>query len=206
MKSVRTKVTFINWFYAFINNRLTRRRKLTYRGPRSHLWATGAKINHNRIIIHIFRLREKIAIKRISTNETLKYIKSEASFSRTWYTWLSTARFNGYREASTCHVENNKASFSTCLTNVEAETSAIHKNTWEGKIKLNKGTHLVTEIHFHMKVKCFVPDRHRRHHRWVHPGDFYLVALVSQQLSENLKMKINYLPINIDPKKNWDLR
>lgn len=56
-------------------------------------------------------------------------------------------------------------------------------------------------MHFHMKVKCFVPDLHRHHHRRVHPGDFYLVALVSQQLSENLKMKINHLPINIDPKK-----
>lgn len=62
------------------------------------------------------------------------------------------------------------------------------------------------EIHFHTKIKCFVPDLHRRRHRRVHPVDFYLVALVSQQLSENLKMKINHLPINIDPKKKMDLR
>lgn len=44
----------------------TERSELTNRGPRSNLWATGAKINHKTITAHAFRLREKIAIKRIS--------------------------------------------------------------------------------------------------------------------------------------------
>lgn len=40
--------------------------QLTYNGPRSHLWATCASINHKITRTHALRLREKIAIKRIS--------------------------------------------------------------------------------------------------------------------------------------------
>jgi hypothetical protein len=44
-------------------------RRHTYKGPRSHLWATGARINHITMRTHAFRLRVKITIKRISVNK-----------------------------------------------------------------------------------------------------------------------------------------
>lgn len=43
---------------------------LTYKGPRSQLWATGAMINQISIATQAFRLREKITIKRISIHRT----------------------------------------------------------------------------------------------------------------------------------------
>lgn len=42
-----------------------------------------------------------------------------------------------------------------------------------------------------MNTKRFVPDLLRRHHHRIHPVEFYLAALVSQQQLENLKMKSN---------------
>ena len=62
----------------------TERRKLTYRGPRSHLWATGAKINHKIIITHIFRLRVKIAIKRISITKDQRKLNQPVNYFEEW--------------------------------------------------------------------------------------------------------------------------
>lgn len=44
-------------------------RQLTYKGPTSHLLATGARMNHNKMTPHILRLIENNAIKRTSTQE-----------------------------------------------------------------------------------------------------------------------------------------
>lgn len=43
---------------------------LTNRGPISNLWATGARMNHIIIAAQVLVLREKIAIKSISTTAT----------------------------------------------------------------------------------------------------------------------------------------
>jgi len=50
-------------------------RRHTYKGPRSHLWAIGAKINHMIMRTHAFRLRVKITIKMISVNGGWIYLE-----------------------------------------------------------------------------------------------------------------------------------